>query len=400
MWLCEGFMSREWDERTEGKRPVKREDKGSSLYPSYIKEFGTSDLQPITKRINNKSHPFVLGGLGSSGPHCMCKVAYGPSVDGKKLGYVHHKCKRLECKNCFKSILLERVYDITFRVEAYAKVIGDRPAHVTSEIIGVSSAAKLWDMDDYDTFHRRSYRHISAIGGTAGVRLFHPYKIHSNIKQLLKKAGYGIKGNGFWKGVRENALNLAKYEEYYYLAPHDHNIVFPSFLKEHSDNKFFLKKIASLATLEDVIKALFYLISHTGVFKDTEDKDNHPIACFGELHRFKPENFLSNDEITELKTRISETMNYWPDGNGPDDEKESNRDNFIPFHEFNIYSAEKEAWVNAVISSFPCEFITFWSNIIHEYQDKIEDKTIPKDERCLFIEDVYIPDGIKVVEVI
>lgn len=378
-------MSREWEEREKGLRPV-------------VQHTLESPLTICSKaRIYNKSHPFVLPGLGESGPKCMCKKAWGIGIDGKKLGYVNLKCKRIECKNCYLNWVLEKVYESAFILEAYAKVTGERPAHVTAEIIGISDKARSWDMEDYDTFHRRTYRHIEAMGGLGGLRAFHPYKIHSHIKKSLISNGYGIPGNGFWKGVRNNALNLKTFDEYYYLAPHDHNIVFPSFLDEHVDNKFFVKKIKELSTMEDTIKALFYLVSHVGVYKDNECKDNHPLAFFGKLHRFKPEKYLSDEEIKTLKSEISSIMNYDPDNETPS--PDSNKDQFIPIHEFNMYSAEKEQWTNAVISSFPENTISFWWSLVLEYNDKINNSDIPKEDRHIFIDDLVIPPDIELVEV-
>lgn len=223
-------MTREWDEKQAGKRPVVQEE----LYLSYIKEIGTSSNQ-----IHNRKHPFVLPGLGSPGQHCMCKKVSGIGLDGKKLGYTNLRCKRIECPNCFSNWVLDWVFDVAFKIEAYAKVTGQRPAHVTSEIIGVNRHAENWNLDDYDTFHRRTYRHISAIGGEGGLRMLHPYRVHKELKEQLKKVGYGVQGNGFWRGVRDNALQLDSYDDYTYLSPHDHLIIFPEFLKEHSDSRFF-----------------------------------------------------------------------------------------------------------------------------------------------------------------
>lgn len=404
-------MSREWEDRLAGNRPFVKEDNDVSSYLGYVKEFGTSDTtnhtqKTLTKsqksvRITNRTHPFVLPGLGKDSELCGKKVAYGIGIDGKSLGYVAHMCKRWEGPTCYKSVTMDKVFDVVFKLEAYAKMTGERPCHIVAEKIGVSQEAKNWDLEDYDTFHRRVYRHVASFGGKAGLRAFHPYKIHSHIKDQLRRLGYGVPSKGLWQGVRDNALNLKHYDEYYYSAPHDHCFVFPSFLKEHSDNKFFLKKIGVLETMEDIIKASYYLFSHIGLLKETEEKDNHPIVFFGELYRFKPETFLSEEELELLKTEIEEKMHRLSE---EEKELKSNKDQFIPLHDFISYNPDNVELTFGYIEAFPEEYKEFWYWVINRYKTIKLDKNVPKESRELFIDDdiEFIkrkPSGIELVKV-
>jgi hypothetical protein len=370
----------------------------------YTKELGIRG----ELRITNRTHPFILPGLGESGKHCQKCVVYGIGIGGDKVGTRTLKCKRIECKNCYKNWVLDKVFESTFKIEAYAKVCGDRPSHIVASID--PKICRYWDnLESYDTFHKRVYRHIASMGGNAGLRVLHPYRIKPEIKTRLKAAGCGVPGNGYWKGVRENALNLPRFEEYYSLAVHDHNIVFPSFLAEHKDKNFLVKKIGVLDNIEDTIKLLYYLISHAGVLKESESVDNHPIVFFGDLHRFVPEKFLSEKEILDLKNKIAEKLHCEID-NGElvpisDEEKPSNKDQFIPLSEFILpdknsdhYDSREGTYYESIINSFPNR--DFWWSVIEKYNQKISDPGLPKEEKYLFIEDIQIPEGIEVIEVI
>jgi hypothetical protein len=242
------------------------------------------------------------------------------------------------------------------------------------------------------------------MGGNAGLRCGHPYRIKPEVKDKLKAVGYGVQGKGYWQGVRDNVLNLPCFEAYYALAVHDHNIVFPSFLDEHKDKNFFVRKIGVLDSMEDTIKLLYYLISHTGVLKESEAVDNHPIVFFGDLHRFNPEQFLSEKEVMYLKTQIAEKLRCKiVDGELipiSDNEKESNKDDFWPISEFVMYSKDQDSWISAIISTFPLKYRGFWMDFILEYNRKIADPDLPKEEKCLFLDDIRLPEGIEAVEVI
>lgn len=366
---------------------------------SYTKELGIRE----ELRITNRTHPFILPGLGESGVHCQKCVVYGIGINGDEVGTRTLKCKRIECKNCYKNWVLDKVFESTFKIEAYAIVTGDRPSHVVSSID--PKICRSWDnLEAYDTFHKRSYRHIASMGGNAGLRAFHPYRIRSDIKDQLKAVGYGVQGKGYWQGVRDNALNLSRFEEYYSLAVHDHNLVFPSFLDEHVDKQFFVRKLHTLDGIDDTIKTLYYLISHTGVLKESEAVDNHPIVFFGDLHRFNPEKFLSEQEILDLKNSIAEKLHCKIDDGElipiSDDEKPSNMEEFYPISEFVMYSKDQDAWINAIVSSFPAKYQGFWMDLILEYNRKISDPDLLKEEKCIFLEDIRLPDGVAVVEVI
>jgi hypothetical protein len=367
-----------------------------SLYLSYVKESGTNAVIDL----RDKWYPFVLPGLGTGGEHCMCKVLHGIGVDGRKIGYINYKCKRLECPNCYVGLLNQSVFERSVKLEAYARYTKERPAHVTSEVIGASHVSKTWNLPEYDNFHRRSYRHISSMGGSAGLRNFHPYKIHKHIKDRLKLSGYGVSGNGYWKGVRENVLKLSRSEDYFYLSPHDHNIVFPSFLTEHSDNHFFVKKIDTLEGVIDVVKLLYYISSHCGVLKDTEDKDNHPSVFFGKLKNFKPLDHFTEYELLKIKKEVAAAMNmrYFDGDLKPEkeDDLEDNTEDFYPISLFRKGNKYDETWIDSTIGQFPIEYQDFWRGVVEKYNNDV----IQNSQKVVLISALHIPLGIDVIEVI
>jgi hypothetical protein len=434
-------VSREWEERQHGLRPVVQ----NSPVSCYSKEFGTSNSsvlgidepliydceriegnsvcidgvwyrsydeyakyqinlkksQKLQKTIKEKNFPFVLPGLGIRKKTCGAHKIDSLCSCGEGLGVTQLFCKSWECPNCASTLEMQHVFDLAVKIEALVKVTGERPASIIGSTHPELFKGKDWEF--YDTFHKRFYRHCTSVGINGGLRIFHPYRILGYIKELLRKKGYGVAGRGFWNGVREDALGLGDWRKYVYLAPHDHAIVFPSWIEEHKDSTFLLKKIDYLATPEDTVRALRYLISHMGLLNEDEDFDNHPMSFFGELHRWKPENYLTEAELSEIKHRIADIMHITLEEDLPEElEEKCNcgacKKEFIPINAFaKIEFKEDAEIVTNSILNFPAQYHDFWKNLVRTYNAKINDINLPSDERVLFLDDIEIPEGIRVL---
>lgn len=353
--------------------------------------------------------PFALPGLGEAADYCMKVEIKSRCECGESLGTRILKCKRIECPYCYIKWVKEKVFDIALKVEAYATVTGDRPSHVVFSDKPERFKSATWN--DYEAFFKKGYRHVSAVGGAGGVRMFHPYRVKKQLLPRLKKMGFGTEKKGFWKAVREDALHLVSLYNYIELGPHAHCLIFPSFLQEHNDKSFFLKKIGVLASLDDVIRLCFYLISHVGILADSEDFDNHPVVFFGELHRFNPSKFLSEKELADLMNCIAEKLNgKIVEGelvfNFDDSVKEqvckcgAHVSEFEDIHSFaSINFKEDEAIVKERIANLPSALRNWWWSLILKYNEKLSDQSLDSEHKRLFLDDISIPSDVAILKI-
>lgn len=312
----------------------------------------------------------------------------------------------------------ERALELCIMVEAYAKVTGERPAAVfvsirENEVIG-------WTWKKYLGFFRKGYDRLESMGVMGGIRFFHPFRIRKNVLKLLREVGYGSGGSkgGFWAGVRENALKLGSWRSYLRLSPHLHAVVFPSCIDEHRRKDIVVRKYAVLATTEDLVAHVQYLLSHCGILADRE---NEPAKEFGNLSKFVPEKFLTDEELKEIRNRVKKAMGMKVDREGDEipqgeageeageeedpyqiewQQEKKKEYTWIPIWQFSEYSAEQVEWISAFLSSIPKkEHRAFIADIIDTYNRKRTDSGLKTYERNVFIEDLgSCPDGFELVD--
>lgn len=361
---------------------------------------------------------FIIPGMGKSGNYCMTKHVTGISADGDALRIRHLHCKRIQCPNCWHQWVRDRALTLSIHVEAYAKVTGERPAAVFVSV--PENKVLCWSWKHYIGFFRTGYDRLESLGVMGGVRFFHPFRIWKTVQKSLRDNGYGVKSGkgGLWAGVRENALKLGSWRSYVRLSPHIHCIVFPSFIREHRKNDIVVGKYAVLATTEDVVAHVQYLLSHCGLLTDGE---NEPAKEFGSLFKFVPENFLDEKELKEIEIRVMKAMGMKvveemvaENGDGKseeevageeeysyrdDDRKEKEEYTWIPIWQFAVFSAEQEAWTNAFITSIVNpEHRLYIDNLVQLFNNKRTDTELKAYERNVFEDELGLPpDGFEFV---
>ena len=299
-------------------------------------------------------YSFVLPGLGEGGEDCgankLSQVGFKEDGSGGldlAVKYEPLSCRRFECPDCYNLEVIKSMFDFLVVIEAYSEVHDVRPSACIGSV--PPSKAKGWSRKQLNNslfrrFRRRAGRY-SNVGG--GIHFFHPFRLKKRIKKELRDKGLG-KGEldaGYWKGVREDALNLGDWREYVRLGPHIHNIVFPvnnpvsineiksSFgthdvevpdlirfdnfeeYGEHKAKDFLIRfddmdfKPIELG-LKRLIAYFKYLFSHIGVrnFEDNNAFEEYfkPVRSFGSLYGFRPEEELDDEKLIEIKERVAE----------------------------------------------------------------------------------------------
>ncbi|MBA7494534.1 hypothetical protein ES702_05110 [subsurface metagenome] len=296
-----------------GKLIITSQIPEEELYPrvdsrgEFIAQSGWSnnDLFPI------KSSDFILAGMEKKGTYCGARIVSGFNHDSIK--YEKFSCRRLTCPVCYKDWLNRTAFRYAVLIESYSRFNKQRPSHVIVSVLPKS--AESWTWAEYNNrLHRKGIRELKGIGVVGGVRIFHPYRVARDIKGQLKDLGYadGYDDNprswGYWRGVRENALELDHWKDYVVAGPHDHNICFPYWLASHDSPDIVVKKIGNLKTVRHIVGLLRYLLSHAGKLPDSSMPTKR-FGIFSGPNRWTPENNLTEDELLAVKKDVAECLN-------------------------------------------------------------------------------------------
>jgi hypothetical protein len=346
---------------------------------------------------------FLIPGLGLAAVYCMKQTVNAISSVGDAVKVVRLKCERIQCPNCYQWWISQRVFALAVKIEAYAKVTGERPA---SLVVSVHpDSVKGWSWSDYGNFFRTGYNRLAKLGLLGGIRVFHPFRIPFVIQSKLRELGYhGFKNGGkggFWAGIRDNALNLKSWYQYVELAPHMHIIGYPSFIGANTKKDIVIKKYAVLGNVRDTVGHIRYLLSHCGILTKGE---NEPALEFGCLHGFHPEKFLSEKELLDIKNQVAEAMglsyNAISDSVEVAHEEEEDKYGWIPLYEFADYSQEQQQFIAAFITSISDhDNRMFVNNLIDLYNERRQNTGLERHQRHVFLEDlVNVPIGFEIVE--
>jgi hypothetical protein len=135
--------------------------------------------------------------------------------------------------------------------------------------------------------------------------------------------------SGYWKGVRENGLDLDSWRDYVRFSPHLHSIVFgdPS---EHEGDDFFIsvkKEGGEFVEMDTkrVVGYLFYILTHVGVASDFHSKATRSFGCLFDLD---PKEILEEDKYVKLAHKVAEMidMRYDEDSDSIERKVESGND--------------------------------------------------------------------------
>jgi len=285
---------------------------------SYAPSLRTSPIPPTQETFEDfkssyrlAKNSFSLPGLGESGDDCMSLRASDFAVNGEAVRYEHLKCKRVECPNCWADWARRRVFKIALKIWAYAEKNDVKPYLCVASV--PEDEARTWNWERLNnSLFRRFYRRGEKVGIEGGCGIFHSFRLLDFAKKRLSDLGYGSgdMDAGYWKGVRENALNLDSWRSYVRFSPHLHAIVFAD-PEEHRGDDFVIRfKDDDYGNpvkleLDDVIGLLFYLVTHVGVGSEFQTKVTR---IFGDVYSFDPKKELSEEEFDELAQEIAEKV--------------------------------------------------------------------------------------------
>lgn len=322
---------------------------------------------------------FTLPGLGSRGKYCGADIIshYKENLTG--IGYQVFKCRRIECPDCYEDWIRRTTFNIAVNILAYHLISGDIPHAITFS--DHPDNTLNWDWDDYNNMFRTGYRHCKKLGVAGGTSIFHPFRMRGCIvKELIAR---GVKDKkGFWDAVRNDRLSMGDPYKYLKRGAHGHTIGFPSFIGEHSDPNFVVKKYAVLDSYKgkkDVYSAVIahvrYLLSHVGIVRD---ECKHSIRQWGVFshtsqNHFDPQKALGEEEYDKLCEKVASKLNMvWIDGELKyPNEKEISED-LIPI---NRLPYDKDA--KALIEPrwlFASDFDRFWLQLIDHVERRVKSK--------------------------
>lgn len=380
-------------------------------------ELSCLSYEQVTKSIPDqpvKQWDYVIPGMGKSGKNCMKKVPKQVKLGGEQVKAVSLNCQMSQCSNCYSWWMQQFVYRMAFLIECFALFMGMRPAH---NVVSVNAASVIgYTGSDIVNLLRKFNRRLDRLGVDAGLRIFHMFRIKKGVKHALRGGGYGKKGKGFWRGVREDALGFGNLYSYINAELHCHYITFPNWLDKNEDKEIVVKGIGLLETTKDVVSELFYLISHCAI---STEKGNRPITLFGDLYTWNPYDHLTLDQIVEVQERVLGVMNEWNIEHGKSERyavndkneliivsnsdsdkeesesEEDNQDQWIDFTDFSYVNVRSGEHIKMFMDSIQKpEVLDFWQTVIHNYHWCISQK------KKFFLENYgELPDWLKVIEI-
>jgi len=400
-----GQPSSALDEKHRAKRDAIKSGEDTVAASSRPSLFEFAHEYPI------KLGSFKIPGLGKKGPKCDHKPLAKFSADGHSAYFKLLKCKRIECPSCWLDWARRAVFDLTLRLEAYARANDTRPIAAIMSV--PPNEVKNWNWDRVNTsLFQRGYRRIEDKGIEGGVAIFHPYRLNSYARGRWLRARKGrCKGRGhddikLWDWVRSQVRHGENLFKFVKLGPHAHVIGFGD-SQPHSCEDYVIKfeggyRHPTRLALKNVVGYLYYLATHTGVLNhlkaykrhrskkgelSVRKQKTHTIRAFGDLFRINPKELLGEDGYNTLASEIATLLKMeWKDGElgYPASHKElgiSGKEiEWIPIYELGKY-LNNEAWLTS-LSYFQTDF---WLSV-HKFM--LENKRPP------IIEDIKPPPDV------
>lgn len=373
----------------------------------------TSSSNDFAKKITLNRYDFVLPRKGERPVYCQRPYVPGLASDGSGAKVIYTTCGLMSCPSCGQLWALQRVFETAVHIEAYAKYCGSRPAHGQGSV----NYGRSFTLDDIRKIGRKINDRVKKQGVTAGIKLFHPYRILPDVKTALRSIISSSDSSGFWKFLRDdhNIGNIDKINDVLgtdfssiydcvSLAPHFHFLCFPGNQKFTGDKDLVLKKehfndgnedIWVLRDAESVVSYLSYLISHVGQLAPDKGTFLRPISPFGELHKLSAEKLVSPDVLAEIRLDVLSVMNQGRDKplvlDGDtvsyDVPKEKEEKTFIPLSDFRLTSLEAHANTRAFVAGVRriCpENANYIEYLIDLYNSICESPDIPQKFKRLF----------------
>jgi len=349
------------------------------------------DFEDFKNNYKLAKNSFELPGLGDSKDWCMSLRLNAFAKNNEVVKYGRYKCRRVECPRCWTDWARRRVFKIAMRLLAFRdwespndfvkRLACDSKFLIAKELYGCSdiysavcsvppSKAKTWNWNRLnESLFRRGYRRMSDIGVVGGYALFHPFRIVKRFKNELRNEGWGTGelDAGYWKGIRNNALDLSSWSDYVKFSPHLHTLVLGS-PEKHDCSDFVIRFKSSSGSpnplsVDEVIGYLFYIITHVGVCREFKSR---PTRSFGVLYNIEPSDFLTDSEYNSLASRLADKIGMvWNSGDNELNYKsnESSEYDWVPVWKLDDYLTlnEYEDWRDSISDRYK-EFLDIvWS---------------------------------------
>lgn len=385
----------------------------ASLDREYVEAFEPE------KTILNKGN-FVVPGQGQQPDYC-----HNPF-----LGYVHKSgnsglemdmtCKLWRCPSCYRLKVDSEVFKYAVLLEAYSLVTGDRPFRAVASMS--SDQAYNLTLKGFRDFRRNAKDRLKRCGVTAAFKLDHPFRIKKAVQNVIREImGENITSGGSWDFILNPAsldiindhldTDFKSWRDLVSFSPHVHYLLFPGHQKISGDKDIVLAKLQAkdgsytLDSVRDVVKNIRYLVSHCGILVNAGKSQLAPADVFGDLHNWKPEQYLTPDEIQNIQLHVLDILNenrtkpYTVNSEGDlcylgdeEEQKSIEEQGYLHLKEFIAYdevSAEcVDAWVTSIPSADNSNYVSY---LISEYSRILKDDTIPPKMRRLFLADLMDP---------
>ncbi|WP_406657386.1 hypothetical protein V7O62_02205 [Methanolobus sp. ZRKC2] len=374
---------------------------------------------------------FVIPGQGEKPDYCHVPFLSHVHESGDGGIEMIISCKQWRCPCCYRLKVDSEVFKYAVLLEAYSKVTGDRPFRAVASI-STDQAYKM-TLEDLRSFWRNAKDRLRRCGVNAGFKLSHPFRIKKNVQEALRiLLGSNTSSGGFWDFILSGQSAIDSINDYLgsdyktwrdlvNFSPHVHYLLFPDHQKISGDKNIILTKLQAadgsytLDSVDDVVRHLRYLVTHTGVLCNVGSHDNRvkPAGVFGDLFRWDPSDYLTTEEIQEIQSSVLDILNekrtrpytvdidgelcYLDDEDSISDETLEER-GLIKINKLRAHdaiSAESvDAWLASIENQDNRAYVEY---LLSEYSRILDDDDIPQKMRRLFLKDLRDPpDSFKI----
>ena len=380
-----------------------------------------STFDPKTTILNKGN--FTIPGQGEKPDYCHVPFINYLHESGNSALEMIVSCKLWRCPCCYRLKVDSEVFKYSVLLECYSLVTGDRPFRAVASIS--SEEAYNLTLDDLRAFQRNAKDRLKRCGVTAGFKLFHPFRLKKPVQDAIRSiCGENTSSGGFWDFILSGESAIEQINSYLdtdyktwrdlvNLSPHFHYLLFPGHQHITGDKKIILTKLQAqdgsytLDSPRDVVRHIRYLVTHCGMLCNVDDSNIHPAGLFGDLHNWKPEDYLTPEEIQAVRSSVLDVLNearkkpymvgtdgelcYLGDETSVSEESLNER-GYRKVHDFYAYdefSAEcTEAWLASIKNQDNRAYVDY---LISEYSRILKDDTIPQKLRRLFIRNLRDP---------
>ncbi|SDF43546.1 hypothetical protein SAMN04488589_0511 [Methanolobus vulcani] len=369
--------------------------------------------------ILNKGN-FTVPGQGQSPDYCHTPYISHIHASGNSALEMIISCKLWRCPSCYRLKVDSEVFKYAVLLECYSLVTGDRPFRAVASMD--SDKAYSLTLDEYRGFRRNAKDRLKRNGVTAGFKLDHPFRIKKSVQQAVRVlCGEETSSGGFWNYILNpssiNEINnyldtdFKSWRDLVNFSPHVHYLLFPGHQKISGDKNIVITKLQktdgsyTLDNVSDIVQHLRYLLTHCGILVNAGKSRMEPAGVFGDLRNWKPEDYLTPEEIQDIQLSVLNHLNekrttpYTVDDMGElcylrdkEEEKTAEDAGYFPLKEFIAYDECTgeciDSWLSSIRNPDNAVYVEY---LLSEYSRILKDTDIPQKKRRLFLGDLRDP---------